>query len=76
MFQSLEKFAWTEISSLDIHTTKDVAVLFKFQKLMVEKARAKGGVFGIVELEAGRGIHLSETTEMVKIIDALVDQDV
>ncbi|KAE8363807.1 Alpha/beta hydrolase fold-1 [Aspergillus caelatus] len=72
MFQPLERCAWREIPSTYIHTTKDVAVPFEFQKVMVEKARAKGGAFEIVELDAGHGVYLSLTAEVVKIIDGVV----
>ncbi|OGM42347.1 hypothetical protein ABOM_007906 [Aspergillus bombycis] len=76
MLQPLERCAWREIPATYIHTTKDAAVPFEFQKVMVEKARAQGGVFDTVELDAGHGVHLSMTTEVAKIIDRVVAREV
>ena len=42
--QPLERCAWREIPSTYIHMAEDVAVPFEFQKVMVEKPKAKGGV--------------------------------
>ncbi|EIT81635.1 unnamed protein product [Aspergillus oryzae] len=76
MFQPLERCAWREIPSTYIHTTNDLAVSLEFQRVMVEKARAEGGVFQTVELEAGHGVHLSMTAEVVKIVDGVVARGV